>query len=130
MKAVIDVSVVLAVVLGEPERDWAIGATSSCVALAPRSFPFEIGNALTSLLKRKRISVEGMTAAWNAASAFQVSLRDVDMSAALRMAAVHNLYAYDAYVLQCAVDGRAKLLTLDRRMAAVGRSVGLDVVEA
>lgn len=129
MKAVIDVNVVLAVVLGEPERNWAIAATSECVALAPRSFPFEVGNALTSLVKRKRISVEGMMAAWGAASAFQVSLRDVDMAAALRMAAVHNLYAYDAYVLQCAVDGRAKLLTLDRRMAVVGRSIGLEVVE-
>ena len=69
-------------------------------------------------------------AAWGAASAFQVSLRDVDMPAALRMASVHNLYAYDAYILQCAVDGRAKLLTLDRRMAVVGRSIGLEVVEA
>jgi predicted nucleic acid-binding protein len=130
MKVVVDVNVVLAVVLGEPERDWAIAATSACVALAPRSFPFEVGNALTSLVKRRRISAEGVMAAWAAASAFQVLLRDVDMSAALRMAAVHNLYAYDAYILQCAVDGRAKLLTLDRQMVAVGRLIGLDVVEA
>ncbi|MEQ1696902.1 MAG: type II toxin-antitoxin system VapC family toxin [Hyphomicrobiaceae bacterium] len=129
MRLVVDVNVVLAVVLGEPEREWAIAAAVDCDSLAPRSFPFEIGNALTSLVKRKRLSSEDMLAAWRAAATFQVTLRDVDMSAALRLAGVHNIYAYDAYILQCAIDSRAKLLTLDQRMAAVGRSIGLDVVE-
>lgn len=69
-------------------------------------------------------------AAWVSASAFQVTLRDVDISAALRIAARNNIYAYDAYILQCAIDERAKLLTLDSRMAAVARTVGVDVMEA
>jgi predicted nucleic acid-binding protein len=129
MKFVIDVNIVLAVVLGEPERDWAIEATKRGVGLAPGSFPYEMGNALTSLVKRKRLSPHGMTAAWIAASAYQVTLCDVDMGAALRLAVAHNIYAYDAYVLQCAVENKAKLLTLDKRMLVVGRAIGLEIVE-
>jgi predicted nucleic acid-binding protein len=81
-------------------------------------------------VKRRRLSVEGMMSTWIAASAFKVSLVDVDMAAALRLAAAHNIYAYDAYILECALEHQAKLLTLDRRMGAVGLSLGLDVSEA
>ena len=130
MKFVIDVNVILAVVLGEPERAWAIAATAQGVAFAPKSLPFEIGNALTSLVKRKRLSAEGMLVAGNATAAFRVSLRDVEMAAALDLAAKHGLYAYDAYILQCAINVRGKLVTLDKRMGTIGRSIGLDVVES
>lgn len=130
MKVVIDACVVIAVVLDEPERAWAIEATKEGLASAPRSFPFKIGNALTSLVKRRRLSPDGMQAAWMASSAFKVTLRDIDIGAALRVAAANNLYAYDAYLLQCAIETKSKLVTLDRRMAAVGRTLGLDVMES
>ena len=130
MKFVIDASVVVAVVLGEPEREWAIESTRKGMALAPRSLPFEIGNALTGLVKRRCLSPEGMYAAWTAASAFRVTLRDIDIGAALRVAAANSLYGYDAYMLQCATETKATLMTLDRRMAAVARSMGLVVLES
>ena len=129
MKIVADANVLLAVVLGEPERDWAIRVTREGTAFAPKSLPFEIGNALTSLVKRKRLSPDGMIAAWTAASSYQVALVEIDMNSALRLAAAQNVYAYDAYVLQCALERRARLLTLDRRMVSVGRAIGLDVLE-
>jgi predicted nucleic acid-binding protein len=129
MKSVIDVNVVLAVILDEPERGWAIQATKTATAFAPKSFPFELGNALTSLAKRKRLSREGMLAAWRAAQQYKVLLCDIDIAAALRLAAAHNIYAYDSYILQCAIEQRASLVSLDRRMIAVGKSIGIDVVE-
>ena len=129
MKVVIDANVVIAVVLGEPERDWAIQATNAGIAYAPRSLPFEIGNALSGLVKRKRLSAAGMQTAWAAATQFQVTLCDIDMTAALRIAGVHELYAYDAFMLQCAVGTAAKLATLDRKMALVGRTIGIEILE-
>ena len=53
----------------------------------------------------------------------------VDVGAALKVAVANNLYGYDAYMLPCATETKAILVTLDGRMAAVGRSMGLDVVE-
>ena len=70
-----------------------------------------------------------MLAAWTAAQRFKVSLRDIDMAAALRLAASHGTYAYDAYMLQCALEHRGTLVTLDRRMIAVGKLIGLGISE-
>jgi predicted nucleic acid-binding protein len=129
MKMVVDVNIVLAVVLGEPEREWAIKVSRNATAFAPKSFPFELGNALSALFKRKRLSNDGVLAAWRAAAKYQVTLCDIDMAAALRLACVHNIYAYDAYIVQCAVEQKAVLMSLDRRMIAIAKGVGLDVME-
>ena len=129
MKLVIDASVIIAAILDEPERDWAIAATLGGEALAPRSLPFEIGNALTGLVKRKRLSADGMQKAGISAVEFQATLCEIDVGAALRLAGANGLYAYDAYMLQCAVERNATLVTLDRRMIAVGRTIGLDILE-
>ncbi|MDP9177562.1 MAG: hypothetical protein M3O61_07780 [Gemmatimonadota bacterium] len=59
-------------------------------------------------------------------------LIDVDLSAALELAGAYNLYAYDAYVLTCALAQRAPLLTLDKGQAraAVAAGVRLKEVES
>ncbi len=129
MKIVIDANIVIAVVLDEPERDWAIGAAEGHEAVAPRSLPFEIGNALSKLVKRKLLPIANAQAAWHAAATFRVTLRDIDLAAAVQLAAEHDIYAYDAYMLQCAREAGAKLLTLDKRMLTVARQIGLKPVE-
>jgi predicted nucleic acid-binding protein len=115
------VNVVLAVVLDEPERGRAIQAAQATTAFASKSFPFEIGNALARLAQRKRLSSEGMLAAWRATQQCKVLLCDIDIAAVLRLAAAHNIYADDSYILQCAIEQRASRGSLDRRMIAVGK---------
>ena len=129
MKCVIDTSVVLAVVLGEAERAWAIEATKGAHPFAPHSFLYEIGNALSALVKRKRLSQKGALAAWTATQAIPVTLRDIDMPAAIGIAVSNNLYAYDAYMIRCAVETNAVLLTLDRRLAAVAKSFAIPTLD-
>jgi len=41
-----------------------------------------------------------------------------------------NIYAYDAYVLACAINQRAPLLTLDGGLRERARELKLDVLEA
>ena len=129
MKLVIDANVVLAVALGEPEREWAFAVTRGSEAIGPRSLPFEIGNALTGLVKRKRLPPEHLQNAWEAVSKFAVLMKDIDMTAALRLAATHNIYAYDGYMLQCALEAGAALVTLDRPLGTIARRIGLQVME-
>ena len=129
MKLVVDVNVVIAAVMGEPERDWAVEVTRGNEAIGPRSFPFEIGNALTRLVKRKRLPPENIENAWLAASRFKILLKDIDVAAAVRLAASHNMYAYDGYILQCTLESGATLVTLDRPLIAVAHKIGLKVME-
>ena len=70
---------------------WAIDATQGARLFAPHSYPFEIGNALSALVKRMRLSAAGMLAAWEASQRVSVSLRDVDIPTALSIAAANNL---------------------------------------
>ena len=47
---------------------------------------------------------------------------------ALTLAAQHNIYAYDAYMLVCAQHQNAALLVLDTALGQTARSMGVRVV--
>lgn len=118
MKVVLDTSAVLAVILREPERVDVISLTRECELLAPAVLPYEIGNALTGLLKRRIHTVEQTRAAWCAFNGVPLELRQIDVGSALMVAARQRLYAYDAYVIQCAIEARCQLLSLDKGQSA------------
>ena len=129
MKIVADTSAFLAVVLAEPARDWIIRATATHELLAPAVLPYEIGNALTAMQKRRVIEPHEMEAAWDAAERIRVELRAVDVRSALAIAARLSLYAYDAYFLDCAIRHGAPLLTLDRGLRHAAEQLRVGVIE-
>lgn len=97
MKIVADTNIFLAVALGEPERERLIQAVIGHELIAPEVLPFELGNALTAMTKKQRLSPEEVVATWDIVSAIPVELRRIDMSAALALSVTHGIYAYDAY---------------------------------
>lgn len=129
MRLVVDANVFLAVALEEPERQGIIEITRGRTLTSPEALPFEIGNALSALVRRGRLSPQEAQAAWNTCSAIAVELRSVDMEASLELAVAQGIYAYDAYYLQCAASLRSPLLTLDRRLERVATAVGVKVME-
>ena len=129
MKIVADTNTFLAVVLDEPEKSEIVQATKGHGLVAPEVLPFEVGNALTAMLKKDAISPEEVLAAWDAVQAIPVDLRGLDMPAALALAVRFGLYAYDAYFLECALDLRLPLLTLDRGMKHIARELSIPIVE-
>jgi predicted nucleic acid-binding protein len=54
---------------------------------------------------------------------------EISMKQAVELSARLNIYAYDAYILACALDRRSPLLTLDRALAGRARELGLEVME-
>src|SRR5687767_203550 len=102
MEFVIDTSAVLAVVMNEPEKPALVAATAGAELVAPGSLPWEIGNALSAMFKRRRISVEGARGVVRAYEQVPIKLLQIDVDAAVSLAAKHNIYAYDAYMLICA----------------------------
>ncbi len=129
MNIISDTNIFLAVVLNEPEKDAIIEMTPNANAISPEILPYEIGNALTAMVKRKNLTHADALTALGMAESIPVRLVSVNIQKALEIALEHNIYAYDAYFLQCAKKLSLPLLTLDRRMKKVAHSLNIDVME-
>ncbi|MGC8551647.1 MAG: type II toxin-antitoxin system VapC family toxin [Phycisphaerae bacterium] len=129
MNIVVDTNILLAVAMDEPERAQLVKATIDAELIAPATLPFEVGNAISAMLKRRCLTIEHAMAVWDAVSVIRVRLVDIDLRAALEMAVHHEIYAYDAYVLQCGKQMRCPILTLDIALRRVGVKLGLHIME-
>jgi len=129
MKIIADTNTFIAVALNEPEKGKIIGLTEGHELIAPDVLPFEIGNALTAMMKKKALKKEEVATAWEIVQQIPVDLRHTDIKSALSIAIKFNLYAYDAYFLECAENLKSPLLTLDIGMQRVAREIGILVLE-
>ena len=129
MDIVADTNIFLAVVLDEPEKDRIIQLTSETDPIAPEILPYEIGNALSAMLKRKQITKDEALSAQKAASVIPVRLINIDVLSALKLAIECNIYAYDAYFLHCAKSLSHPLITLDKRMRKIAIELNIEVLE-
>ena len=130
MKIVADTNTFIAVALNEPEKDMIIRLTEGHDLVAPEVLPFEIGNALTAMMKRNALKADEVILAWDMVQQIPVDLRRIDIGAALNIATQYNIYAYDAYFLECARNLRSPLLTLDQQMQGIARKIGIQVMES
>lgn len=129
MKIIADTNIFFAVALNEPEKKIIINLTEGHDLVAPEVLPFEIGNALTAMIKRKTLLADEAVLAWDAIQHIPVDLRRINMAMALKIAIQHNIYAYDAYFLECALNQRSPLLTLDRQMREIATKMGIQIME-
>jgi predicted nucleic acid-binding protein len=128
MKITADTNTFIAVALNEPEKSRIIRLTEGHDIIAPDVLPFEIGNTLTAMMKKKALKKNEVASAWEAVQHIPVDLRNTDIKSALKIAIKFNIYAYDAYFLECAVNLRAPLLTLDRGMQRVAQEIGITIM--
>ncbi|HLA28242.1 MAG TPA: hypothetical protein VJZ49_10150, partial [Syntrophales bacterium] len=63
MKIVADTNTFIAVALNEPEKDMIIRITEGHDLVAPEVLPFEIGNALTAMMKRNALKADEVISA-------------------------------------------------------------------
>jgi len=129
MKIVADTNTFIAVALNEPEKGNIIQLTEGHELISPDVLPFEIGNALTARMKRSVLKKEEVASVWEAVQQIPVDLRHTDIKSALGIATEFNIYAYDAYFLECAISLRSPLLTLDLGMQRVAREMGITILE-
>lgn len=129
MKIVADTNTFIAVALEEPEKKQIIRFTVGKELVAPEVLPYEIGNALTAMVKKRALDPNEVISAWDAVQTIPVELRRIDIQAALGLAVRFNIYAYDAYFIECALNLRCPILTLDHRMKMVAMDVGIRILE-
>jgi predicted nucleic acid-binding protein len=129
MEIVIDTSALLAVLGEQPEKAELIRLTRGAALVAPASVHWEVGNALSAMFKRKSIGLDATLELLDAYAAIPIRLIDVALKQAVELSARLNVYAYDAYVIACAVNQRAPVLTLDGGLIEPARDLKLDVLE-
>ncbi|HWQ70239.1 MAG TPA: type II toxin-antitoxin system VapC family toxin [Patescibacteria group bacterium] len=129
MNVVVDTSAIIAVVTNERHKRQMVEVTKGTELIAPASIPWEIGNAFSAMFKRKRMNVRQAKAALRAYDKIPIQLIDIPLGDALDLAVHLDIYAYDAYVIQCALMYRSPLLTLDRNLCRAARRSGAAVIE-
>jgi predicted nucleic acid-binding protein len=129
MKIIADTNTFIAVAINAPEKDRIIRLTEGYDLIAPDVLPFEIGNALTAMMKKNALKKEEVASTWEVVQQIPVDLRHTDIKSALDIAIRFNIYAYDAYFLECADNLRSPLLTLDLGMQRIAREIGITILE-
>jgi len=129
MEIVADASTFLAVVLNESDRDWIIHKTIGKGIVSPEVLPYEIGNALIAMKRKGRLNDREVLRAVDLYQRIAVKLVSVKMHDAIKIALRFNIYAYDAYYLQCCIENRLPLISLDDRMCDIAGNLGIKVVE-
>ncbi len=129
MKYLADTNIFLAVALDEPEKPWLVKITHGASLVAPSVLPYEVGNALSALVKRGRLHPDQVVAVWDVIREIPVELVEVDIRMALELAVRFDIYAYDAYYIQCALQSRCPLLTLDQGMRQVAKQLNVSLLE-
>lgn len=126
---VIDTSAILAVLLDEPEKQALVEATMGSVVGAPASLRWEVGNAATAGVKRRRLTRE--RARQLVTDFEQVTIREltIDLNRAMNLGLELGIYAYDAYILEAARSSGFPLLALDGPIRKNARKLGLSLVE-
>ncbi|MCP4252626.1 MAG: type II toxin-antitoxin system VapC family toxin [Candidatus Scalindua sp.] len=129
MDIIADTNIFLAIALDEPEKEYIIEMTSESDAHSPEILPYEIGNALTAMIKRGQISKKEALSTFEITRNIPVRLLPADIPKALDIAMRFNIYAYDAYFIQVAQFMACPLLTLDKKMKEVAGKLNISLLE-
>ncbi|MBI4707570.1 MAG: type II toxin-antitoxin system VapC family toxin [Candidatus Omnitrophica bacterium] len=129
MEIVADASAFLAVALNESDRDWIIQKTAGKSIVSPEILPYEIGNALIAIKRKGRLNDREILRVFDLSQRIAVRLLSVKIHDAMKIALRFNIYAYDAYYLQCCIENKLSLISLDDRMCDIAENLEIKVVE-
>lgn len=130
MDIVVDTSALIAVIVDEPERDQIVDWTSGHDLIGPGSIPWEVGNAFSAMLKKQRLAAHEVQRGLEIFQSIPVRYLPINFTDALSIAREQDIYAYDAYFLECAVRHAAPLLTLDGALKRGARNLGIPLLES
>ena len=128
MKIVVDTSVIIAVITSEKHRRLLIELTKGADLVAPASLHWEVGNAFSSLLKKRKMTLEQTLAALSSYDGIAIRFVEVGLRETLGLCAKTSLYAYDAYFIACALRLKAALLSLDKTLLFAAEQSGASVI--
>ena len=128
MIVTIDTSAIIAVITNEPSKIRLVELTVGVGLCSPRSIHWEIGNAFSAMLKRQRITLRQAQACIKTYQDLPITFVDVDLEKTLALVGQLNIYAYDAYLIECARQTGTPLLTLDKGLINAAKLAGIQIL--
>lgn len=129
MRVVVDTSAILGVLLNQGPKSFLISMTGGATLIAPASLHWEIGNALSSMVKRKNLTPKEADQVLDEYGKIPIQFVDVDLKAAMALVSKHLIYAYDAYMVSCAMHFKLPILTLDKGLKEVAKKERVQTLE-
>jgi predicted nucleic acid-binding protein len=129
MNLTVDTSALIAVIGNEASKKNIIEITKGYSLCAPISVHWEIGNAFSAMFKRKSLNLEMAKLALAAYREIPIKFIDVPLEQTLEISNALNIYAYDAYLIQCAQLSSTSLLTLDKGLKVAAKEMGIHILE-
>jgi predicted nucleic acid-binding protein len=129
MKLIVDTSVIVAVLTNEKHKQRLIERTRDADLVAPSSLHWEVGNAFSAMLKKKKITLEQTRSALAAYAGIAIRFYEVNLKEALSLCVKANLYAYDAYFIACALRLKSPLLSLDDALLSAAEESGVSTIK-
>jgi len=129
MNLVLDTSVIIAVITNEAHKRRLIELTKGADLMAPSSLHWQIGNAFSAMFRRNRITLKQSISALGAYRKIPLRYDDIELTVAVQLSHRLRIYAYDAYVLACAIKNRCPLISLDSSLVDTARKAGIEVLE-
>ena len=113
---VIDASCILEFLLNQESKNLVVEKVGNYQLVAPQCIPYEIGNAVSKLMKRKLISIFDGVAVYHEFSRIPLRLVEPDIPDSIMIAGNTESYAYDSYYISVAKRLGMPLFTLDEGM--------------
>ncbi len=113
---VIDASCILEFLLNQNDKDTVIKTVGTAQLVAPNCLPYEIGNAVSKLIKRKLISIYDGLAVYHEFVRIPMRLMEPDIPNSIVVAGETESYAYDSYYISLAKQLSLPLFTMDGTM--------------
>jgi len=122
---VIDASCVLSFLLNQDGSENVVSIVGENQLVAPSCLPFEIGNAISKLMKRKLISVYQGVSVFHEFARIPIRLIEPDIPNSIVIAGETESYAYDCYYLNIASQMLLPLFTYDDKMKETAEKRGI-----
>jgi predicted nucleic acid-binding protein len=129
MYLTIDTSALIAVIGNEDNKERIVDLTIGYSLYAPASVHWEIGNAFSAMFKRGSSNLDSVRQALEAYQEIPIRFIDVPLEQSIELSHRLNIYAYDAYLIQCAIQTNTSLITLDNSLAISAQKSGVDCLE-
>jgi len=129
MYITIDTSALIAVIGNEASKQKIIEITKGYSLCAPVSVHWEIGNAFSAMFKRQKSSIKLAKKALKEYKKIPIKFIDVPLDKTLEISHAQSIYAYDAYLIQCAQQTSTSLLTLDNQLKITAEKLDINILE-
>jgi len=81
------------------------------------------------MFKQNRLTLDEAQKGLSIFHSIHLRYIEPDFGKVLKLSKQNNIYAYDAYILDCAIRHKAPVLTLDKKLKTSAQKLKIDTLE-